>query len=93
MSDHESTNETAKPDEKTYWLDDKRNVRKIFWTLVVVCAALFFSDAFYHKHVHYAFEGWFGFFGLFGFGLSFLLVLTSKELRKLVMRDEDYYDR
>lgn len=80
-------------DTKTYWLDDKNNVKKIFWALVTVCIALVAADAFYHKHVHYAFEGIFGFFGLFGFGLSFLLVLASKELRKILMRDEDYYDR
>jgi len=83
----------APADEKTYWLDDKNNVRKIYWALIVVCIALVAADAFYHKHVHYAFEGIFGFFGLFGFGLSFLLVLASRELRKLLMRDEDYYDR
>lgn len=80
-------------DEKRYWLDDKRNVHKIFWALVIVCAALFLSDAFMHRHTEFFFQGWFGFFGLFGFCLSFLLVLTSRELRKILMRDEDYYDR
>ena len=57
-------------DEKRYWLDDKNNVRKIYWALVVVCIALVAADAFYHKHVHYAFEGIFGFFGLFCFFLA-----------------------
>ena len=80
-------------DEKHYWLDDKNNVQKIYCALFVVCIALVMAVAFYHKHVHYSFEGIFGFFGLFGFGLSFLLVLVSRELRKILMRDEDYYDR
>ena len=79
--------------EKRYWLDDIRNVHKIFWALVIVCAALFLSDAFLDRHPAFFFEEWFGFFGLFGFCLSFLLVLTSKELRKILKRDEDYYDR
>ncbi|MEM7224631.1 MAG: hypothetical protein AAF495_16750 [Pseudomonadota bacterium] len=78
---------------KKYWLDDMRNVHKIFWALVVVCALLFLADAFYHKHVHFGFENWFGFFGLFGFIGSFLLVLVAREMRKFLMRDEDYYDR
>ncbi|MDP6876142.1 MAG: hypothetical protein QF521_21670 [Alphaproteobacteria bacterium] len=78
---------------KRYWLDDMANVRKIFWALVIVCVLLFLSDAFYHKHVHFEFENWFGFFGLFGFCVSFALVLTARELRKILMRDEDYYDR
>ncbi len=78
---------------KQYWLDDMRNVHKLFWALVLVCALLFLSDAFYEKHVIFAFGKWFGFFGLFGFFLSFALVLTARELRKFLMRDEDYYDR
>ena len=78
---------------KRYWLDDMRNVHKLFWALVVVCAFLLLADAFYEKHVIYAFENWFGFFGLFGFFVSFALVLTARELRKILMRDEDYYDR
>ncbi len=82
-----------KDDSKCYWLDDTRNVHKVFWALVVVCVLLFLSDAFYEKHVHYEFESWFGFFGLFGFGVSFALVLTARELRKILMRDEDFYDR
>ncbi|HJO87562.1 MAG TPA: hypothetical protein QF359_11420 [Rhodospirillales bacterium] len=80
-------------DEKTFWLDDMRNVHKIFWALVVICCLLMVSDLFIHKHTDFGFQGLFGFFGLFGFCLSFLLVLTSKQLRKIVMRDEDYYDK
>jgi hypothetical protein len=78
---------------KRFWLDDRRNVHKLFWALVVVCALLFLSDAVYEKHVIYEFENWFGFFGLFGFIMSFALVLSARELRKFLMRDEDYYDR
>ncbi len=88
MSEHPST-----PPEKRYWLDDMGNVRKLFWALIAVCGLLLLADAFYEKHVHYGFEKWFGFFGLFGFGVSFALVLTARELRKILMRDEDYYDR
>ncbi len=79
--------------DKRYWLDDKRNVDKIVWTLAIVCAGLFCADFFYHKHVHFAFEGWFGFFAWFGFFCCVALVLAAKEMRKLLKRDEDYYDR
>ncbi|MFT5448971.1 MAG: hypothetical protein ACI9DC_004157 [Gammaproteobacteria bacterium] len=78
---------------KRYWLDDKRNVDKLFKGLLILCGLLFLADAFYHKHTLFDFEGWFGFFGLFGFSVSFALVLTARELRKFLMRDEDYYDR
>ena len=60
-----SKREQGDDGEKRYWLDDSRNVDKIVIALVVVCAGLFAADFFYHKHVHFAFEGWFGFFGWF----------------------------
>ncbi|MBT4750505.1 MAG: hypothetical protein HOO19_14320 [Rhodospirillaceae bacterium] len=91
IQDNQTANEESPA--KRYWLDDIRNVHKLFWALVAVCALLFVSDAFYEKHVIFPFENWFGFFGLFGFFLSFALVLTARELRKLLKRDEDYYDR
>lgn len=78
---------------KRYWLDDMRNVYKVFWALVLVCVVLFLADAVYEKHVILSFEEWFGFYGLFGFFVSFALVLIARELRKILMRDEDYYDR
>ncbi len=83
----------GRADERPSWFDDKRNAHKLFWAVVVLCACLFLADAFYHKHVVFDFENWFGFFGLFGFSVSFALVLVSRELRKILMRDEDYYDR
>ncbi len=79
--------------EKTYWLDNPRNVAKVFWGLVVVCALLFAADAFYDKHVELEAESWFGFYGIFGFVACVALVLAAKELRKILMRGEDYYDR
>ena len=87
-----SKREQGDGDEKRFWLDDKRNVDKIVIALVIVCAGLFVADFFYHKHVHFAFEDWFGFFGWFGFIGCVALVLAAKELRKLVKRGEDYYD-
>ena len=92
-NEHQNKHDNETDGGKQYWLDDMANVQKIFWALIVVCILLFLSDAFYEKHVIFPFENWFGFFGLFGFLVSFALVLTARELRKILMRDEDYYDR
>jgi nitric oxide reductase large subunit len=79
--------------ERTYWLDDRRNVNKVIYALCTVCAAFMAADLFgYKHHLHFGFEYWFGFYGLFGFIACVGLVLAAKVLRKLVMRDEDYYD-
>ena len=80
-------------DGKTYWLDDMRNIRKIVWALVIVCAVLFVADAFYHKHPHFSAETWFGFYALYGFFMCVGLVLAAKIMRVLLMRDENYYDK
>jgi asparagine N-glycosylation enzyme membrane subunit Stt3 len=80
-------------DGKKYWLDEKKNVDKIWYALLVLCALLFLGDALYHKHTHFAVEGWFGFYGLYGFIACVALVLAARVLRVILMRPEDYYDK
>ena len=80
------------PDERTYWLDQPRNVSLIIWGLVMLCVLLFFADAFYQKHPHFELEQLFGFYGVYGFFVCVALVLVAKWLRTILMRPEDYYD-
>ena len=79
--------------EREYWLDRSANVTKVFWAVVAVCGVLALLDFFYHKHAELGFDGSFGFHGWYGFVCCVFLVLAAKELRKLLKRDEDYYDR
>jgi len=79
--------------EKRYWLDDKKNVNKVWYSLIIICAISVICDFFYHKHVDFAVEdiipgmyGWYGFLG------CVFLVLAAKGLRKLLMRSETYYE-
>ena len=78
--------------EKPRWLDKPGSVNKIVWALVASCVLVTLADLFYHKHGHYGFEKVIGFHGAYGFIGCVLLVVAAKGLRKLVMRDEDYYD-
>lgn len=75
------------------WIE--RNVRTIVRGLVGVCVALLVFDVVFHfvghKHVHFRLEAIPGFYAVAGF-LSYVgLVLTAKQLRKVVMRPNDYY--
>ena len=88
MSSHSDKTNRA---EKVYWLDQPRNIDRLVHGLVVICALLVIADIFYHKHTHFAFEGWFGFFAWFGFVGCVGLVLLAKGMRRVVKRDEDYY--
>ena len=80
------------PGEKRRWLDERKNVAKVFYALVVICALLAAADLGYHKHAHFPFEGWFDFHAWFGFLAYVGLVLTATQLRRFLKRDEDYYD-
>ncbi len=79
-------------DEKTYWLDDRRNVDKVWWALIALCALVFIADAFYEKHPEFGIEYVFGYYGLYGFIACVFLVLMAKALRRILRRPEDYYD-
>ncbi len=80
-------------DEKKYWLDDHRNVDQLVHVFYGVCAVLVAIDVFVPKHGPFALEHIFGFYGFYGFCACVALVLAAKQLRRVLMRPEDYYDR
>ncbi len=80
-------------DEDRRWLDDPRNVTKIVRTLVGLCTLALVADFFYTKHPFFGVEEFPGFYAIYGFVVSAALVLTAKQMRKLVKRPEDYYER
>ena len=82
-----------KRNEKKYWLDDSKNLDRLYYGLWVVGLLLVASELLYHGHPHFGWESWIGFNAILGFVAFFLIVLTGRPLRKLLARDEDYYDR
>ena len=70
----------------------KKFISFIVYALYALCAALLLIDVFHHKHGHFVFEEWFGFYAFYGFVAYMLIVNSAKLLRKLIKRDEDYYD-
>ncbi|MQA97439.1 MAG: hypothetical protein GEV11_23420 [Streptosporangiales bacterium] len=73
-------------------LDEPRNVTRIVYGLAVLCALALVADFFYAKHPHFSVEDWPGFYAIYGFVGSVTLVLAAKRLRRLLRRDEDYYE-
>lgn len=80
-------------EERKYLFDDPRNTRLIVRGLVAACVILAGLDLVLHRHGEHPWEDVIGFYCLYGFVACVLLVLLAKELRKLLMRDEDYYER
>lgn len=73
------------------WVE--RNGRLIIRALVGICAVLLVAELFYAPHAYFGIDGWPGFYAVFGFAAFVFIVQAGKALRRLIMRDEDYYDR
>ncbi len=84
---------TRDPAEKAYWLDSRANVDRLVHRFYAVCALLLLIDLFIPKHGSFAIEHAFGFYAFFGFVACVTLVLVAKQLRRVLMRPEGYYDR
>lgn len=79
-------------EERTWWLDRKENVTKIARTLYGVCAVLLLADLVIDRHAETQIDAFPFFYGIYGFVGSVFLVMTAKQMRKILMRREDYYD-
>lgn len=78
--------------EQRRWLDYPENVRKVYFSVWIVCAVLLLLELLIDKHTETAVEHWFGFHGFFGLIACVGLVLAAKLLRRIISRPEDYYD-
>jgi hypothetical protein len=80
-------------DKQECWIERKQSATLIYRGVWVICGLLALADFFYHKHIVFKIEGFPAFYGLYGFIGCVGLVLGAKELRKLLKRGENYYDR
>ena len=70
-------------------------VRRFLNVFLALCGLLLVLDLFGIKQeekLHVGAEGWFGFYPLYGFVGCVTLVLVAKQMRRVVMRSEDYYE-
>ena len=92
MAGHEDNGVTGLSGKES-WLDKPENVTKIYRWLIAVCAFLVVAGFFVGGHGELAILHFPAFYGVFGFIAFVFIVFAGIGLRKLVMRDEDYYDR
>lgn len=93
----------TRPGERERFLDRPENVRVVLRVLYAVCAlvvsldvvhlAMYWLDAGELRHAHREWEGFPGFYAAFGFIACVTLVLVAKQMRRVLMRGEDYYER
>ena len=80
------------PEQKQHLFDNPRNVSRLLNVLYVICTLLFVLDFILHRHITHTWEDITGFYALFGFIAYTAIVLIAKQMRKILMRKEDYYD-
>ena len=73
--------------------DNPRNVKRLLYVFYFICTVLFLVDFFVHRHMIHTWEHLWGFYAIYGWVACVILVLVAKELRKVLMRPDDYYDR
>jgi hypothetical protein len=89
---------TAPAPGKKHLFDEPRNIHRLIYALFALCAFLAILDLAIHRHLSFQeglfpSESFFGFYAVYGFVACVLLVLIAKQLRKVLMRREDYYER
>jgi hypothetical protein len=80
------------PDELPGWFDRPKNARLLKRIAYVTVLILFVSDFFIHYHVNLGWENVPGFWTLFGFLASVILIAMAKIGGKSLKAKEDYYD-
>lgn len=77
--------------ERERFLDKSKNIKLVLGVFLVISVLILGIDLFFDRHTDHRFEELVGFYGIWGFVSCVVLVLAARQLRKLVMRKEDYY--
>lgn len=72
--------------------DSPGNVNRLLRVFYFLCVVLVLLDFVVHRHVAHPWERLSAFYGFYGFVSCWTLVVVAKLMRRVLMRDEDYYD-
>ena len=78
--------------EPSGFFDKPENVSKLLKVFYVICAVLVAADFAVQRHIYHDWEKIPAFYAIYGFVGCVILVIIAKEMRKFLMRGEDYYD-
>ena len=80
-------------DDKPHWLDEARNVRRLWRGFLVVLALTVLVELFVPLHPHFGIESVFGFHAGFGFLACAAMIVVAKLLALLLKRPDSYYGK
>jgi len=87
----------AKPEETpvtsppAHWLDEPRNVKRLWRGFLAVLALMVLAELVVHLHPHFEVESVFGFHAWFGFAACAAMIVVAKGLALLLKRPDTYY--
>jgi hypothetical protein len=79
--------------ESQDFFDRPETLRRILLSLYIICGLLFGLDFIIHRHTEHPLEGLYGFYPIYGFIGCVVLVIVASWMRKVIMRDENYYQQ
>lgn len=82
----------AEQHEPEGFFDKPENISKMLKVFYILCALLVLADFIVHRHIYHDWENVPAFYAIYGFAGCVVLVLVAREMRKFLMRGEDYYD-
>jgi len=88
----------AKPEapaapEPIHWLDQPRNVKRLWRGFLVVLALTVLAELLVHLHPHFEIESVFGFHAWFGVMACAAMIVVAKALALVLKRPDTYYGR
>ncbi len=76
---------------KPHWLDDPRNVQRLWRLFLAVLAIMVLAELAVALHPHFEVEALFGFHAWYGFLACAAMILVAKGLGLLLKRSDTYY--
>jgi hypothetical protein len=80
------------PGEAPRIWDNPQNVRRLLWVVYGISAVLVLLDFVVDREIHHPWESFPAFYAIYGWAACVSLVIVAKQLRKVLIRSEDYYD-
>ena len=80
------------PDEPASMWDKKENVDRLLYVFYACLVILVLLEFPIHRHIYHSWENLFGFHAWYGFAACWILVVIAKQMRRVLMKAEDYYE-
>ncbi len=78
--------------DQKHSLDNPATVKRFLHVFYGVCSVLFVLDFILTRKIEHPFETIPGFYAIYGFVGCVILVVIARGMRRILMRDEDYYN-